>query len=125
MKQTPKKKILVVDDEPHIVNLIKILLQDRYEIIEAYSSLVAMKKAIEEKPDLITLDVMMPNMDGFELCDRLKANPMTRNIPIIMVTAKTRMKDKIEGIEVGADDYITKPFDPIELEQKIKVVLHA
>lgn len=119
-----KKKILVVDDEPHIVDLIKFSLDpNKFEIIEAYSGTDAIELAIKEQPDLITLDIMMPNMDGFEICKHLKENSITRNIPVIMISAKNLIQDKFKGIDSGAVDYLEKPFEPEELRRKIETNL--
>lgn len=119
-----KTKVLIVDDEPHIVKLIKLSLDpEKYEIHEAYSGLEALEKAKSIYPDLITLDIMMPNMSGYEVCKLLKKNPLTSYIPILMLSAKTELKDKMASIMTGADDYLSKPFDPTELVNKIKVNL--
>jgi DNA-binding response OmpR family regulator len=123
-KQQKRIKILIVDDEPHIVKLIRLSLDpQKYEIYEAYSGLEALEIAKTVYPDLITLDIMMPNMSGYEVCKLLKKNPLTSYIPILMLSAKTELKDKMASIMTGADDYLTKPFDPDELENKIKVNL--
>ncbi|MBN1385533.1 response regulator [Candidatus Woesearchaeota archaeon] len=115
-----KQKILVVDDEPHIVDLIKMSLSDQYTILGAYTGEEAVEMAIREQPDLITMDIMMPGLDGFEVTRRLKDIPATRNIPIIMLSAKDQLVDKFEGIDSGAIDYVTKPFEPSELIEKIQ-----
>lgn len=115
-----KQKILVVDDEPHIVDLIKMSLDDQYEVMGAYTGEEAIELAIREKPDIITMDVMMPNLDGFEVTRKLKELDGTKNIPIIIISAKDQLIDKFEGIDSGAIDYITKPFRPQELITKIE-----
>ena len=116
-----KKKILVIEDEPNISNLVKVILQKNgYEVLQAFvgqEGLVMAKKAC---PDLIVLDVMMPNMDGFEVAKRLSRMKETKNIPIIMLSSAAQFKDKIKGIESGAIDYITKPFINKELIEKIE-----
>ena len=123
-KQERKTKVLIVDDEPHIVKLIKMTLDPaRYDIYEAYSGAEALEKAKTVYPDLITLDIMMPNMSGYDVCKMLKKNPLTSYIPIVMLSAKTELKDKMASILSGADDYLTKPFDPEELVNKINVNL--
>jgi two-component system, OmpR family, alkaline phosphatase synthesis response regulator PhoP len=123
-KPGSKKRILVVDDEPHIVNLIKFSLPDEiYTTYEAFSGLEAMEKVFTENPDLIILDLMMPGIDGFEVCKRLKENPNTCEIPIVILSAKTQLQSKIKGVSLGAEDYITKPFDPVELEARVKRLL--
>jgi DNA-binding response OmpR family regulator len=113
-------KILIVDDEPAIVDLIKINLElEGFETITCYSGKEAVKYAQTVNPDLILLDIMLPDLDGFEVCKTIQS----LNIPIIMLTAKNDIKDKLYGLELGADDYITKPFDGRELLARIKTIL--
>jgi len=112
-------KILVVDDEANIRNLLSYNLKlDGHQVILAENGVEALKK-IKEKPDLVLLDVMMPEMDGLETCSKLKGNPDTRHIPVFMLTAKSQMADIEEAFRLGADDYLTKPFDPIDLNNRI------
>jgi two-component system alkaline phosphatase synthesis response regulator PhoP len=85
--------------------------------------LSAIEKVKTEKPDIVLLDLMMPEIDGFEVCKRLKSDPRYKHVPIIMLTAKSEINDKIEGIEMGADDYVTKPFNLKEIRARIKMVL--
>lgn len=119
-----KKRILVVDDEEHIVDLLRMnLRQNGYESIAAYDGAQAFTKAKSELPDCILLDLMLPVMNGLETCRRLKSDPMTKNIPVIMLTAKSEESDKVIGLGLGADDYITKPFGLRELFARIEVVL--
>ena len=119
-----KKKILVVDDEPHIVTLIKLSIRpNKYTIIEANNGRDAISIAETEHPDLVLLDLMMPEMDGFEVCKVLKSNPKTKNSSIIMLSAKSEKDNKFKGIDLGADDYLTKPFDPAELEDRVDTIL--
>lgn len=119
-----KKRILVVDDEEHIVDLLRMnLRQNGYESIAAYDGAQAFNKAKSELPDCILLDLMLPVMNGLETCRRLKSDPMTKNIPVIMLTAKSEESDKVIGLGLGADDYITKPFGLRELFARIEVVL--
>jgi len=114
------KKILVVDDEPHIARLVKnILLSEKYEVDEVNTATAAIEKIQNKKYDLVILDIMMPNMNGYELCERLREEPDTYDLPVIFLTAKHAVSDKIEAIHVGADDYITKPFNPDELVMKV------
>lgn len=118
------KKILVIDDLPENV----FLLQDRlehegYEIITAYDGKSGINKAISELPDLILLDVMMPEMNGIEVCQTLVNNPSTASIPIILVTAKSGAEDIKEGLEAGAFDYIKKPFNKVELLARVTSAL--
>lgn len=119
-----KDKILVIDDEEHIVELIRYNLQNAgFDTVEAYNGLDGLALAKKEKPTLILLDVMLPLMDGLEVCRNLRSAEQTKGIPIIMLTAKSEEIDKILGLELGADDYITKPFSVRELMARIKAVL--
>lgn len=118
------KKILVIDDLPENV----FMLQDRlehegYEVITAYNGLTGIEKALSELPDLILLDVMMPDITGIEVCRKLVNDPATKDIPIILVTAKSGADDTKEGLEAGAFDYIKKPFNRIELLARVKSAL--
>lgn len=117
-------KILVVDDERHIVEMIKFnLAKQQWDVEFAFDGRTAIEKAINEKPDVIILDIMLPEIDGLEVCRQLQANEATASIPIIMVSARTEELDKILGLEMGADDYLTKPFSPRELIARIKARL--
>ena len=119
-----KGKILVVDDEEHILELIRYNLDaSGYEVIEASDGDDAVKKAINEVPDLILLDLMLPGKDGYDVCRELRSNGKTKAVPIIMLTAKSEEIDKILGLELGADDYITKPFIVDELVARVKAHL--
>ena len=119
-----KGKILVVDDEDHILELIRYNLDaSGYEVIEASDGDDAVKKAINEVPDLILLDLMLPGKDGYDVCRELRSNGKTKAVPIIMLTAKSEEIDKILGLELGSDDYITKPFSVRELMARVKAVL--
>jgi two-component system alkaline phosphatase synthesis response regulator PhoP len=110
------RKILTVDDEKHIVRLIQVNLERHgYEVVTAYDGREALQKVDEERPDLVILDVMMPYMDGFEVLQNLKRNPGTRDIPVIMLTAKAQDADVFKGWQSGVDCYLTKPFNPMEL----------
>ena len=116
-----KKTILIVDDEKMILNLLSCnLIKEGYNVIEAKDGLEAVNMAQEKKPDLILLDIMLPKLDGLSVCKRIK-NMM--NVPILMVTAKDDELDKIVGLELGADDYITKPFSISELLARVKANL--
>lgn len=118
------EKILIVDDDIDSLKLIGLMLQRQgYEISAANAGGQAISKAQSDAPDLIILDVMMPDMDGYEVCRRLRADPNTQTIPIIMFTAKTLVDDKVTGFEAGADDYLTKPTHPAELASRVKAVL--
>jgi len=114
-------KILVVDDSEFIVKLIESTLQTAgYRIVKAYDGEDALKKVASEMPDLIILDVMMPKMTGLEVCRRLKNDEKTMLIPVVLLTAKNLVEDKITGLETGADDYVTKPFNTKELLVRIQ-----
>ncbi len=120
----PKKiaKILIVDDIEDNIKLISIILKsEMYDVYEALSGEEAIKKAKETKPDLILLDVMMPGMDGYTVCEKLKEDPDTENIPIIFITAKAEMKDIVKGFKIGAVDYIKKPFRAEEIRVRVNI----
>lgn len=118
------EKILIVDDDVDSLKLIGLMLKRHgYEVVVADTGGKALSKAEAELPNLIILDVMMPDMNGLEVCRRLRANPQTVNIPIIMFTAKTLIDDKVKGFEAGADDYLTKPTHPAELATRVKSIL--
>ncbi len=106
---TTNYKILLVDDEPDSLNLLYTLLESDYKIVVASNGVEAVKLAVDTEPDLILLDVIMPNMDGYEVCQKLKANAKTRHIPIIFVSSKNETIDEYKGLKAGAVDYITKP----------------
>ncbi len=117
-------KILIVDDEPDIPEVVKLLLLDEpYDFIAAYGGYEAIDMAISELPDIILLDIMMPDMDGYEVVQKLKESKVACDIPIIMVSAKSEVDDKIKGMELGIDDYVSKPFDMRELNARIKMVM--
>jgi len=119
-----KGKILVVDDEIYIVHILDFSLgMEGYEVVTALDGEQAVEKARTEKPDLIVLDIMMPKLDGYETCKILKGDPATRGIPVILLSAKGRNVDQKIGFEVGADDYITKPFSPRKLVERINAIL--
>ncbi|MBI5930638.1 MAG: response regulator transcription factor [Anaerolineae bacterium] len=115
------EKILVIDDEETTVQLISILLERRgYEVIKAYRAEDGLRKAYRNHPDLVLLDIMMPNMDGWEVCRRLRE---LSDVPIIFLTARSEIKDVVKGLEMGADDYIVKPYDNDELVARVKAHL--
>ena len=117
-------KILIVDDEEHIRELIKFNLeQNGYKVISADNGIDALKIAKTEKPQLILLDVMLPGMDGYDVCKEIRRDHSISTTPIIMITAKGEELDKILGLELGADDYITKPFSIRELIARVKAIL--
>jgi PleD family two-component response regulator len=118
-ESSSKSRILIVDDEKHIVDLIRLSLSNNYDIYEAYNGKEAIEIATSVLPSVIILDIMMPIKDGFEVLDYLKKNVLTQKIPTIMLSAKSDVKAKVKAIELGAEDYIVKPFDPLELEARI------
>jgi two-component system alkaline phosphatase synthesis response regulator PhoP len=119
-----KEKILIVDDEKDIVKVLDYnLKKEGYRAILCYDGEDALDLAFKEHPDLIILDLMLPGLDGLEVCKTLKRENKTSNIPIIMLTAKSQEADKVVGLELGADDYITKPFSIRELIARVKALL--
>lgn len=120
-----KPKILVVDDEPEAVELVAFnLKQAGYDTLSAADGAEALNKARAKSPNLIVLDLMLPEMSGLEVCKTLRRDPATATIPIIMLTAKAAEIDRVLGLELGADDYITKPFSPRELVLRVKKILN-
>lgn len=118
------KKILVVEDERDILHLVKLYLEkEGYRVVTAATGPDGLKAARSEHPDLLVLDLMLPDMDGLEVCKRLRADPQTATLPIIMLTAKAEESDTIIGLELGADDYVTKPFSPKALVARSKALL--
>ena len=119
-----KSKILIVDDAVDTVELLKKRFRSEgYETSEAYNGEEALNKVPEYDPDLIVLDVMMPKIDGYEVCQRLKAEESTKYIPILMLTAKGEVEHKVKGLDIGADDYMSKPFDYKELSARVRSLL--
>ena len=118
------KKILVVEDDPISLRLIQYTLQhEGYQVLSAPNGLDGMRKVQEEEPDLVILDVMLPGIDGFEVCYRLRAEPQTAQLPILMLSAKAQEMDKTTGLKVGADDYLTKPASPSEIVKRVETLL--
>lgn len=118
------EKILIADDDPDILRFVEVNLSiEGYEVMVVSDGEAALEISIEDPPDLVLLDVMMPKIDGFEVCRRLREDPRTSSISIIMLTAKSLSADKIMGLSSGADDYILKPFDPLELVARVKSTL--
>ena len=119
-----KGRILVVDDEIYIVHILDFSLgMEGYEVITALDGEQALDRLKKDRPDLIVLDIMMPKLDGYEVCKAIKSNPDTRHIPVILLSAKGRNVDQKMGYDVGADDYITKPFSPRKLVERINQLL--
>jgi len=119
-----KEKILIVDDEKDIIKMLDYnLKKEGFRVVSVFDGEEALDSATREHPDLIVLDLMLPGMDGLEVCKTLKREAKTQAIPIIMLTAKSQESDKVIGLELGADDYVTKPFSPRELIARIKAIL--
>lgn len=118
-----KTKILVVDDQPSNIKALRARLSgEGYEVVEAFDGPQALEKTAHENPDLVLLDIMMPGMDGYEVCRRIKAR-QGAFVPVILVTAKTETESIVKGLDAGADEYITKPFEPLELMARVRSML--
>lgn len=118
------QKVLMLEDEPNIRQLVRFHLEkEGFEVAEADNGIKGLELVRSEKPELVLLDLMLPGMDGLEVCRNLKGKPETAAIPVIMLTAKSEEIDKVIGLELGADDYMTKPFSPRELTARVKAVL--
>lgn len=118
------KTILVVEDDPIALRFARYtLLQEGYQVITAPNGLEGLRKALTENPDLIILDIMLPGIDGFEICYRLRAEPQTARTPILMLTSKAQESDRQTGLKVGADDYLTKPALPSEIIRRVEALL--
>jgi len=116
-------RVLVVEDERDVAELIRFNLgKEGYDVVVTASGTDAVKQARESRPDVVLLDIMVPHLNGWEVCRRLKQDPVTRGIPVIMVTGRTEEGDKVLGFEMGADDYVTKPFSPRELLARVRAV---
>jgi len=119
-------RVLVVDDEPHIVRLIQVNLERHgYQVETANNGAQALAKIRDSRPDLVVSDVMMPEMDGFELLANIRRDPMLMELPVIMLTAKAQDRDVMDGYKTGADMYLTKPFNPAELIAFSKRILSS
>ncbi len=117
-------RILVVNDDPIIIQITaKVLSASGYEVFKATSGPDALRQVDEVRPELVILDVMMPEMNGYEVCRHLRAKAITARLPIMMLTAQESVEEKVRGLEAGADDYVTKPFQPAELQARVKVLL--
>lgn len=118
------ERVLVVDDEPDILSIIVYhLSREGFRVSTAVSGRTAIEAAISETPDLVVLDLMLPEMDGYEVLSRLRQHEMTSATPVILLTARTEEGDRLKGFDVGADDYVTKPFSPRELVARVKALL--
>ena len=119
-----KPRILCVDDEPSILKIFESLLAPHdYEIIKAQNGQEALEKLNQERVDLVLMDIMMPKLDGLEACKRIKGDERTRDIPVVMITALSTKADWIKGIEAGAEDFVSKPFDAREILDRVKTFL--
>jgi DNA-binding response OmpR family regulator len=117
-------RILVVDDDLDSLRLIGMVLHNKgYEVVVAKDGLQALDKALSEELDMVILDVMMPGLSGYEVCRRLRADPRTADIPVLMFTAKSKVMDKVVGFECGADEYLTKPIRPAKLVELVQEML--
>jgi CheY-like chemotaxis protein len=117
-------KILVVDDEIHIIKIIAYKMRSAgYEVVSARDGVEALEQVRAARPDLVLLDVMMPRMDGFQTLEALKADPATRDIPVFLLTVKSKDTDRQRGYQLGADDYLTKPFSPNKLLERVDQAL--
>jgi DNA-binding response OmpR family regulator len=117
-------KILVVEDDPATSRLVDYTLRhEGYEVITAFNGLDGLRKALNESPDLVVLDVMLPGLDGFEICNRLRANQSTAKLPILMLSAKAQEIDKTTGLKVGADEYLAKPAAPADIVSHVGKLL--
>jgi len=118
-----KQSVLIVDDTTENIDVLEAILQEDYKIKAATRGKIALRIAEKSQPDIILLDIMMPEMDGYEVCEKLKANPLTSHIPIIFVTAMNEEKDEAKGFNVGAVDYVTKPVSPVIVRARLKTHL--
>jgi two-component system alkaline phosphatase synthesis response regulator PhoP len=121
---TKREKIVVIEDEADILEVLQYnLKREGYMVIASRDGEEGLDSVRRENPDLVLLDLMLPGLDGLEVCKRLQADPVTANVPVIMVTAKGEETDVVSGLQIGADDYVTKPFSPKELLARVKAVL--
>ncbi len=119
-----KKKIVIVEDEPDILEILEYnLIREGYEVLSASNGIDGLKLIVEHQPNVAILDLMLPGMDGLEVCQQVRANFIIAHTPIIMLTAKSEESDIVLGLGMGADDYMSKPFSPRELIARIKVIL--
>lgn len=119
-----QKRILIVDDEPDIIRLVKFILEKRgFEVFVASDGKVAISSAFKILPDLIVLDVLMPNFNGYEVCEKLKKDERTKNIPVVMLSAKSQESEKKQGFAAGAADYISKPFNTEDFVSRVTSII--
>lgn len=120
----PDRKILVVDDEPHVVRTLSFVLQkEGYEISTAVDGEEALNRLHEVKPSLMFIDIMMPKKNGYEVCQEIKGDPALKGIHVIMLSAKGQEADKEKALTLGADEFITKPFSPVQVIERVKQIL--
>ena len=120
------KKILIIEDDPAVLRAISYMLEkEGYGVLTAVNGLEGLRKAKEENPDLLVLDVMLPGIDGYEICHRLRAESQTAQLPILMLSAKGQAADKATGLGVGANEYLTKPVERLVLLSKVEALLAA
>jgi DNA-binding response OmpR family regulator len=126
MEQTTKTRVLVVDDEAPIRLLCRVNLEaEGMEVLEAADGVSGFETARSERPDVVLLDVMMPGLDGWQVAERLIDDEVTKHIPLIFLTARAELRDRARGLELGGVDYVTKPFNPVELATLVRKVLTA
>lgn len=118
-------RILLVEDDAELVEFMKMVFErEKYHVITAMDGLSALEKARNEHPDIVLLDVLLPKMNGYEVCDKLRQDPVTCLLPIMMVTSLTALKDRVTGIKLGADQFVSKPFEPVELLARVERLIH-
>lgn len=117
------KRILIVDDDSENISIVADMLKSGFQVLSATSGKDAIRMAVQHEPDLILLDVNMPEMDGFEVCRRIREQPATRHIPVVMLTSASSIDHRVRGLDIGADDYVTKPFQSRELMARVQARL--
>ena len=117
-------KVLVIDDDPVIVELLRVNFEiEGFDVISAGDGRSGLERVVAEQPDVVLSDIMMPRLDGLQLLAQLKNDPRTRDVPVILLSAKAQNAEVEQGLDLGADDYVTKPFDPLELIDRVNAVL--
>jgi DNA-binding response OmpR family regulator len=116
--------VLVIDDDPVIVELLRVNFEiEGFDVVSAGDGREGLERAVSDRPDVVLSDIMMPRVDGLELVSQLRTDPRTRSMPVILLSAKAQNAEVQQGLEAGADDYVTKPFDPLELIDRVNAVL--